>query len=83
MFLVLGSVAQPLTYKHTLPDSSLIRALVERLSALSKSHEESRLLHAAIIIGGLKEACVSKQLPPLHWSSLLTPFMRDPGDEGC
>ena len=72
---VFAGAVYPVNYRQSLPKSSVLRACVDKLITCQKQNGLSNRL-ALSILQCLRVASERKQLPPLHWISLLAPWMR-------
>lgn len=64
------------TYKHTLPQSSILRHAVDSLHGYIKAKLKLTSQQLVTLLRCITAAAEVKQLPPLQWSALLLPLMR-------
>ncbi|XP_067931046.1 focadhesin-like [Watersipora subatra] len=79
---VLHSRSNPRTYKRSLSTTSILRYVVERLHSHTTARQPATPDQLLLLMRCLLSGAKRKQLPLLHWSSLLTPLMRVTGVQG-
>ena len=73
VMLIFGYVAgnqSGVSYRHTLPDTSMLRAVVDAMTVHIRSPDK-----LIVLIQALADS-INKTVPPLNWSTVLTPIMR-------
>ena len=74
--------SNPRSYRHSLPTSSVLRHVVERLYNHTTSRSLLTPVQLLVLVHCVMAGAMRKQLPALHWPALLTPLMKVTGTEG-